>query len=103
MQEEVKTAARKRKNKITIEDEYGLGVMGLEGYDHCLFNKPMADRLKDHLSRQEAWIRRVQAARIRARDSLPQRQHRALENFRQLLTRLGHTPRQPESSKEEED
>jgi hypothetical protein len=101
VQDEVRMAARRLRNKATLQEEYGLGVVGLAGYDQCLFNKSLADRLKDHLSRQEAWIRRVQAARIRARDSLPQRQQRALENFRRILTRLGHTPRLPEVKEEE--
>ena len=101
VQEEVKNAARSVWNKATIRDEYGLGVIGLAGYDTCLFNKLLVDRLKDTLSHQEAWIRRVQAARIRAQDSLPQRQQRALENFRQLLTQLGHAPRQSNETEAE--
>lgn len=88
-------AVTRLKNATTIRDEYGLGSIGLEGFDRCLFNKQMEDRLSAPLFRQDAWIQRVQAARIRAEYNSTNRATRALEQLRSLLIQLRHTPRGP--------
>jgi hypothetical protein len=87
-------------NQTIIRDEYGQGTIGLEGYDRCLFNKPMANRLEAPLFNQEAWIRRVQAARVRSEHNSTNRAARALENLRLLLTQLRHAPRIPRPAAE---
>ena len=89
----MKQAARKAANRPVIQDEYGQGTIGLEGYDTCLFNKPLAIRLAETLDKQDAWIRRIQAARARAAYIIPIRQQQAMDNLRTLLARLGHQPR----------
>ena len=70
-----------------------MGPMGLAGYDYCLFNKSLTSRLAELLPLQDAWIRRVQAARIRASVSAPVRRQAAVSNFRTMLSRLGHSMR----------
>jgi hypothetical protein len=90
IQQEVQMAARLAANRPVIEDEYGMGTIGLAGYDHCLFNKRLTDRLAEALNKQDAWIRRVQAARIRAAASVPARRQAAVSNLRSILARLGH-------------
>jgi hypothetical protein len=93
-------AEEKEKNRVTIRNEYGMGTIGLEGYDRCLFNKPLVDRLEAPLFQQNAWIRRVQAARIRAQYNPTNRAANALENLRRLLTQLRHAPRGPRPATE---
>ena len=93
VQQEVKKAARRAANRVIIQDEYGQGTIGLEGYDACLFNKPLLVRLSETLDKQDAWIRRIQSARIRAADNIPRRRQQAMDNLRLLLARLGHQPR----------
>ena len=101
VQQEVQKAARLAANRPMIEEEYGQGAIGLAGYDACLFNKPLLDRLADPLDKQDAWIRRVQGARRRAAASVPLRRREALERFRLLLAQLGHGLR-PEQNEEDE-
>ena len=88
-------AAQRRTNQALIREEYIKGAAGLEGFDRCLFHKPLEDRLSAPLMSQNAWVRRIQAARIRAEYNETSRAARALENLRRLLTQLRHQPRGP--------
>ena len=93
IQEEVLKASRRAANRPIIEEENGLGSIGMAGYDHCLFNKTLLKRLTEDLNKQDAWIRRVQSAHIRAAASIPVRRRAAVSYFRATLARLGHTMR----------
>jgi hypothetical protein len=88
--QEVLKVARRAANRPIIVEEYELGRNGLAGYDRCLFNKHLVHRLADDLDKQDAWIRRVQAARHRASVSEPVRIQAARINLRATLRRLGH-------------
>ena len=73
---------------LALQEEYGLGPIGLEGYDACLFHVPLATRLLAPMFRQEAWIHRIQAARIRAAANDEHQEQLAFWNFHVLLQRL---------------
>ena len=98
--QENQQAIQRLANQGIIRDEYGQGTIGLEGFNRCLFNKSMDDRLSAPLFRQEAWIRRVRAARSRAEYNSTNRTSRALENLRSLLIQLRHPPREPRPAAE---
>jgi len=93
VQQTVLLASRRAANRPVIEDEYGKGPIGLASYDQGLFKTLLSDRLKEALNKQDAWIRRVRAARSRAAASKPVRSKQATTNFRNILSRLGHNLR----------
>ena len=101
MQQEVLLATRRAANRPVIVEEYDLGSIGMAGYDHCLFNKRLVDRLSEDLDKQDAWIRRVQAARLTAEASEPVRRRAAMTNLRAMLLWLGHGMRAEQLSEDD--